>query len=78
MQQPNIVFIFMDDMGWRDLGCSGSTFYETPNIEQMCREGTVSYTHLIAEAGLNDPDTTVAKFNEELKAAGIQKIPEEA
>ena len=39
MQQPNIVFIFMDDMGWRDLGCSGSTFYETPNIDQMCREG---------------------------------------
>ena len=36
MQQPNIVFIFMDDMGWRDLGCSGSTFYETPNIDQIC------------------------------------------
>lgn len=31
----------------------------------------------IAEAGLNDPDTTVAKFNEELKAAGIQKIVDE-
>ena len=28
----------------------------------------------IAEAGLNDPDTTVAKFNEELKAAGIDEI----
>ena len=39
MKQPNIVFIFMDDMGWRDLGCSGSTFYETPNIDALSREG---------------------------------------
>ena len=39
MAQPNIVFIFMDDMGWRDLGCSGSTFYETPNIDALSREG---------------------------------------
>lgn len=39
MQQPNIVLVFMDDMGWRDLGCSGSTFYETPNIDALCREG---------------------------------------
>ena len=39
MPQPNIVMIFMDDMGWRDLGCSGSTFYETPNIDALCREG---------------------------------------
>ncbi len=31
--------IFMDDMGWRDLGCSGSTFYETPNIDSLCGEG---------------------------------------
>ena len=37
--KPNIVFIFMDDMGWRDLGCAGSTFYETPNIDALCREG---------------------------------------
>lgn len=29
----------MDDMGWRDLGCSGSTFYETPVIDSLCREG---------------------------------------
>ena len=39
MPQPNIVLVFMDDMGWRDLGCSGSTFYETPNIDALCREG---------------------------------------
>ena len=37
--KPNILMIFMDDMGWRDLGCSGSTFYETPNIDALCATG---------------------------------------
>ena len=32
---PNIIFILVDDMGWTDLGCYGSTFYETPNIDQL-------------------------------------------
>ncbi len=37
--RPNIVFILADDLGWRDLGCYGSTFYETPKIDRMCRRG---------------------------------------
>ena len=39
MDAPNIVFIVIDDMGQRDLGCYGSTFYETPNIDRLAREG---------------------------------------
>jgi arylsulfatase A-like enzyme len=37
--QPNILFILIDDMGWRDLGCYGSSFYETPHIDRLAREG---------------------------------------
>jgi len=37
--QPNIVFILVDDLGQRDIGCYGSTFYETPNIDRLAREG---------------------------------------
>ena len=37
--RPNIVFILIDDMGWRDLGCYGSEFYETPNIDRLAGEG---------------------------------------
>lgn len=29
-RKPNIIVILIDDMGWRDLQCFGSTFYETP------------------------------------------------
>jgi len=37
--KPNFVFFLIDDMGWTDLGCFGSTFYETPNIDQLARGG---------------------------------------
>ena len=41
MKKPNILFIFLDDMGWRDLGCTGSSFYETPHIDRLAAEGMV-------------------------------------
>jgi arylsulfatase A-like enzyme len=36
---PNIVLILADDLGWRDLGCQGSDFYQTPNLDRLAREG---------------------------------------
>jgi arylsulfatase A-like enzyme len=38
-QKPNIVFIFADDLGYYDLGCMGSSYYETPNIDRIASEG---------------------------------------
>jgi arylsulfatase A-like enzyme len=37
--RPNIVFILVDDFGPRDLGCYGSSLYETPNMDQLAKEG---------------------------------------
>ncbi|MGI5819754.1 MAG: sulfatase [Armatimonadota bacterium] len=37
--QPNIIFILIDDLGWRDLNCYGSTFYETPNLDRLAERG---------------------------------------
>src|SRR6185503_11277875 len=37
--KPNIVFILIDDLGATDLGCTGSTFYETPNIDRLAARG---------------------------------------
>jgi len=35
----NFVFFLIDDLGWTDLGCYGSRFYETPNIDRFASEG---------------------------------------
>lgn len=37
--RPNVIFILIDDMGWKDVGCFGSDFYETPNIDSLAAEG---------------------------------------
>ena len=39
--QPNIVFILADDLGYTDLSCMGSTYYETPNIDRIADQGTI-------------------------------------
>ena len=36
---PNVVFFLADDLGQRDLGCYGSTFYETPNLDRLAKDG---------------------------------------
>ena len=40
-EQPNVLFIFMDDYGWKDLGFMGSDFYETPNLDRLASEGMI-------------------------------------
>ncbi len=39
MSKPNVIFILIDDMGWKDICCMGSEFYETPNIDRLATEG---------------------------------------
>ena len=46
---PNIIFIMIDDMGWRDAGFMGSRYYETPNIDKLASEGMV-FTNAYANA----------------------------
>jgi arylsulfatase A-like enzyme len=36
---PNIVVFLIDDLGARDVGCFGSTFYETPNVDRLAAQG---------------------------------------
>ncbi len=38
---PNILFVYLDDFGWRDTGYMGSDFYETPQIDALARRGLV-------------------------------------
>src|SRR5438552_1824566 len=54
VDRPNVVLIVADDLGWRDLGCYGSTFYKTPNIDRMAREG-VRFTQFYAACPVCSP-----------------------
>ncbi|MFM7928788.1 MAG: sulfatase-like hydrolase/transferase, partial [Pirellula sp.] len=38
-EPPNIVLFLIDDLGWKDLGCQGSRYYQTPNIDELARQG---------------------------------------
>ena len=40
-QRPNVLFIFLDDFGWKDTSYMGSDFYETPNLDQLASEGMI-------------------------------------
>jgi arylsulfatase len=48
---PNVVVIFIDDMGYADVGCFGATGYETPNIDKMADEG-MRFTSFYSSTGV--------------------------
>jgi arylsulfatase A-like enzyme len=52
--RPNLVFILADDLGWADLGCYGSTFYETPHLDQLAAKG-VRFTDAYAACSVCSP-----------------------
>jgi len=41
ISKPNLVFIIVDDLGWKDVGYMGSDFYETPNIDKLSNNSTI-------------------------------------
>lgn len=47
--QPNILFILVDDVAWNGLGCTGSSFYETPNLDRLAADG-MRFTRAYAPA----------------------------
>ncbi len=52
--KPNVIFILLDDFGYSDLGCYGSKFYESPNIDNLARQG-VKFTDAYAACPVSSP-----------------------
>lgn len=52
--KPNIIFILADDLGANDLSFAGSTYYETPSIDRIAKEGTI-FTQGYAAAQVCSP-----------------------
>jgi len=53
-RRPNIVFILVDDLGWADVGCFGSRYYETPNIDCLAAQG-MRFTDAYAACAVCSP-----------------------
>ena len=51
---PNFVIVFIDDMGYADVGCFGAQGYQTPNIDRLAAEGT-RFTDFYAAASVCTP-----------------------
>lgn len=51
---PNIVMLIVDDLGARDLGCYGSSFYDTPHIDRLASQGTL-FTQAYASCPVCSP-----------------------
>ncbi len=53
-ERPNVLLIVVDDLGWNDLSCMGSTFYETPSVDRLAREG-VRFTNGYSACSVSSP-----------------------
>lgn len=53
-QQPNVIVIMCDDLGYNDVGCYGQRLIETPNIDRMAREG-MRFTQAYAGSPVSAP-----------------------
>ncbi|MEM7010467.1 MAG: sulfatase [Verrucomicrobiota bacterium] len=53
-ERPNFVFFLVDDLGWADVGCFGSTFHETPHIDALAESG-MKFTNAYAAASICSP-----------------------
>ena len=53
-RRPNFIVIFVDNLGYGDIGCFGSTLHRTPHIDRMAAEG-LRLTHFYATSGVCTP-----------------------
>lgn len=57
-KKPNIIFILADDLGYGELGCYGQQVIQTPNLDQMAKEG-VRFRHFYSGATVCAPSRSV-------------------
>ncbi|WP_417848397.1 sulfatase [Thalassoglobus sp.] len=67
---PNILFVLIDDMGWSDLGCYGSRFHETPNIDRFAEQG-VRFTDFYAAGAVCSPTRASIQSGQNQARLGI-------
>ena len=64
-EKPNIILIVADDLGWTDLSCMGSKYYETPNIDKLSQSGITFFNGYASSANCAPSRATMmsGKYN---------------
>ncbi|MCK4920148.1 MAG: sulfatase [Bacteroidales bacterium] len=71
--KPNIVFILVDDLGYKDVGFMGSEFYETPNIDKLAAEGLV-FTNAYTSAANSAPSRACLMTGQNTPSHGVYTV----
>jgi len=69
----NIALILLDDLGWADLGCYGSTFHETPNIDRLAEQG-VRFTDAYSASPVCAPTRAAIMTGKNPTRLGLDKM----
>ena len=73
---PNVLLFFVDDLGYGDLGCYGSTFYETPRIDQLASQ-SVRFTDFYSASPVCSPTRAALMTGRAPQRCGItQWLPQ--
>jgi arylsulfatase A-like enzyme len=67
---PNVVFFLVDDLGQRDLGCYGSSFYETPHLDKLATQGA-KFTQAYAACPVCSPTRAAIQTGRWPQRSGI-------
>ncbi|MCP4773994.1 MAG: sulfatase-like hydrolase/transferase, partial [Planctomycetaceae bacterium] len=67
---PNIILIFIDDLGWKDVGCYGNDFIDTPNIDRLASEG-MRFTDFYASGAVCSPTRCAVQSGQNQARIGI-------
>ena len=68
--RPNIILIFIDDMGWQDVGCYGNDFIDTPHIDQLAADG-MRFTDFYAAGAVCSPTRCALQSGQNQARIGI-------
>ena len=71
--RPNVIFINVDDLGWKDVGFMDSDFFETPNIDQLAEQG-MSFTKSYAGAANCAPSRACLMSGQTTSRHGIYTV----
>ena len=71
--RPNIVFILADDLGYTDLSCYGSKYYETPNLDRMAKQG-IHFTDAHVSAPNCQPSRAALLSGQYMTRTGVYTV----